>query len=127
MPNQSAREEQKMKLSIKARAATAFLLVCVAIVPVIAQQDKAAPADKGGGPGRSLGLLVRMSTVQKELQLTSDQIEKINEMRPPQGGPPRGGQGGWAAKGHLVVVRTVDVNRRTIRWQRSSIKTSLRD
>jgi hypothetical protein len=56
------------------------------------------------GPGRSLGLLIRMSSVQRELKLTQEQIQKINEMRPRQGGPGQppmppgnpgqGGQGG---------------------------------
>ena len=54
----------------------------------------------GGGPGmgrmNSGMALIRMSTVQKELRLSNDQIAKINEMRGP-GGP--GGFGGGQGQG----------------------------
>lgn len=43
------------------------------------------------GPGAGM-MLVRMSSVQKELEMTADQIKQVNEMRPMMGGP--GGQGG---------------------------------
>lgn len=54
-----------------------------------------------GGPGQMGGprsgmMLLQMSTVQSELKLTAEQIEKINAFRPPQGGPGQGprNQGG---------------------------------
>lgn len=101
-----------MKLSMKARSAAVAILLCTAIVPALAQQ----PGGPGGegrpprGPGNALGQLVRMGTVQKELQLTQNQIQQINELRPPQGGPggpgrgpdgppPQGGPGGGGPGG----------------------------
>lgn len=57
-----------------------------------------------GGPGMQRGqgsgmMLVQMKSVQRELKLTADQVQKISELRPRQGpggpgGPPPGGQGG---------------------------------
>lgn len=62
----------------------------------------------GGGPGmgqrgpkqgNSGMMLIKMSTVQQELHLTAAQIEAVNALRPPQGGPGGGGPGGGGGQG----------------------------
>lgn len=85
-----------MKLTMKARATATTLMLCAGIAVVVAQQQ-GGPGGPGGqgqmrrGPANSFAVLIRMSTVQKELQMTADQIQKVNALQPPQGGP--GGQG----------------------------------
>ncbi len=79
----------------------------------IAQQQGGGP--RGGGRGPEMGgprggqrgpgggmMLIQMSTVQKELKLTSAQLQAIQDLRPPQdGGGPRGGgrEGGGPGAG----------------------------
>ena len=105
----------KASKSLKVKAIVAVMVL--AITPVIAQQQwgpggQGGPGGPGGRgdmgqmrPGRaqgSLGMIIRMSSVQKELHLSPEQIKSINELRPMgqpggQGGfggpPPQGGQG----------------------------------
>ena len=77
-------------------------MLAVAAGAALAQPQGGPPPPGGhgrGGPGRgpnSSEMILRMTSVQKELRLSADQIRQIEEMRPPppgrppQGGPPPG-------------------------------------
>ena len=107
IPKTSVRAKM-MKISKNIRFIAIGITLFGAIAPVVAQQVAPARGPDSQGRqqrgGNSMGMIVRMSTVQKELRLTQKQITVINELRPPQGqggfgGPPPQGQGGQGGFG----------------------------
>lgn len=81
-----------------AKIAVVGLALMTLFGSAVAQQGGGNPPPPPQGDPRIF--VVKMSTVQQHLQLTAEQIQRINDLRPPGPGGPGGGHGGGNGGGN---------------------------